>query len=372
MPIRTTCPNCRAAYTLADDLAGKKVRCKNCDEVIAVRGAAPAREAEQRIQKGSSQTTTSRVRSEEEEPARPRRRTRDDDREPRPRKKGRSSAGMMIGLGVGVFALVLVCGGIVTAVVLWGRSAAVSLPGLVDDLSGPWPEPGGGPMGRFPGGMAGGMSVTVHVAGVGDEFTREAVEDKLIALIDRGNSSSTASSSSGDRMTIILTPVKDPRMFASRIDFAKVKSVDDRLITIIAYKVDGPSANADSVTKGLFRLKSSSSRRRAEGARQLKDTLPDERRGEVCKALEPLLSERETREIAIEALGVWGTRDTTPLLLKVMREKDTRVPAIRALGRLKDERAIEPIAERLEDGWERGEAMEALKKFGPAAEEAVL
>lgn len=374
MPIRTTCPNCRAAYTLADDLAGKKVRCKNCDEVIAVRGAAPAREAEQRIQKGSGQATTSRVRSEEE-PVRPRRGTRDDDRELRPRKKGRSSAGMMIGLGVGVFALVLVCGGIVTAVVLWGRSAALNLTSVVDDLSGAWPEPMVGPMGRFPGGgMPAGESVTVHAAGVSDEFTREVVEDKLAALIDRGNSSSTASAVDGNRMTMILTPVHDPKAFAARIDFAQVRSVDGRIVTIIAQKVDGPPVNADAVTKSLFRLKSSNSRRRGEAARKLIETLPDERRAQVVSALEPLVrdADQNTRTTAIEALGIWGTRDTVPILLKAMQEKETRGPAIKALGRLKDPRAVEPIADRLEDFFERGEAVEALKKIGPPAEDAMI
>jgi predicted Zn finger-like uncharacterized protein len=374
MPIRTTCPNCRTAYTLADNLAGKKVRCKNCDEVIAVRGAAPAREAEDRIQKGSSEAATSRIRSEEE-PARPRRRTRDDDREPRPRKKGRSSASMMIGLGVGVFALVLVCGGIITAVVWWGRSAALNVTSLVDDLSGAWPEPMAGPMGRFPGGgMPGGESVTVHAAGVSDEFTREFVEDKLAALIDRGDSSSTASARAGDRMTMILAPVHDPKAFAARIDFATVRSVDGRLVTIIAKKVDGPPDNADSVTKSLFRLKSSSSHRRREAARKLIETLPDERRGQVASALEPLLSDADQniRTTAIEALGVWGTPDTVPILLKAMQEKETRGAAIKALGRLKDARAVEPIAERLEDFFERGEAIEALKKIGTPAEDAMI
>lgn len=378
MPIRTTCPNCQTPYTLADNLAGKKVRCKNCEEVIAVRAGAPAREAEGRIQKGSSQPATSRVRSEEE-PAQPRRRTRDDDREARPRKKGRSSASLLIGLGVGVFALVLVCGGIITAVVWWGRSAAVNLTSLVDDLSGPWPEPMagpmGGPMGRFPGGgMPAGESVTVHVAGVSDEFTREVVEDKLAALMDRGNLTSTASAMAGDRMTMILTPVHDPKAFAARIDFATVRSVDGRLVTIVAQKVDGPPTNADAVTKSLFRLKSSSSRRRAEGARKLIETLPDDRRAQVASALEPLLSDADqhTRTTAIEALGVWGTKDTVPILLKAMQEKETRGAAIKALGRLKDPRAVEPLADRMEDFFERSEAIEALKKIGPPAEDAMI
>jgi HEAT repeat protein len=43
-----------------------------------------------------------------------------------------------------------------------------------------------------------------------------------------------------------------------------------------------------------------------------------------------------------------------------------------ALGRLKDERAIEPVAERLEEFFDRHDAAEALQAIGPAAEKAVI
>jgi hypothetical protein len=36
MPIKTTCPHCHKAYTFADTLGGKKVRCKACEEVFRV------------------------------------------------------------------------------------------------------------------------------------------------------------------------------------------------------------------------------------------------------------------------------------------------------------------------------------------------
>jgi predicted Zn finger-like uncharacterized protein len=373
MPIRTTCPQCQTVYTLADNLAGKKVRCKNCDEVIAVRAGAAKRDTEERIQKGPDRSESARAISEDE--PRPRRRNRDADHEPRPRKRGGMSGVLVIGLIVGFLGLLLIGGGIVAAVLLL-KSSSDKVTDLLVDVNGAWPEPMAGPMGRFPGGMGmpGGESVTVHAAGVSDEFTREAVEDKLSALMDKGNSSSTSSAQSGDRMTMILSPVHDPKKFAERIDFATVRSVEGRIVTIVVQKVDGPPANADDVTKALYRLKSPNSRRRGDAARKLKDTLPDERRPEVIAALEPLLTDADkgTREVAIEALGVWGTRDTVPLLLKTMKEKDTRAASIRALGRLKDERAIEPIAERLEDFFERGDAAEALKKFGPAAEEAMI
>jgi predicted Zn finger-like uncharacterized protein len=36
MPIATTCPNCKAAFRLAETLAGKKVRCQKCRQVFVV------------------------------------------------------------------------------------------------------------------------------------------------------------------------------------------------------------------------------------------------------------------------------------------------------------------------------------------------
>ncbi len=106
----------------------------------------------------------------------------------------------------------------------------------------------------------------------------------------------------------------------------------------------------------------------------LKETLPDERRAEVVKALEPLLNDTNifTRQEAVDALGVWGDKDTVPILLKAMRDKDTRRQAMKALGRLKDERAAEPLAERLEEFFDRHDAAEALKSMGTIAEKAVL
>ncbi|HMC63840.1 MAG TPA: trypsin-like peptidase domain-containing protein [Gemmataceae bacterium] len=40
MSIQMACPGCGASYTLSDELRGKKVRCKKCEEIFAVNGAA--------------------------------------------------------------------------------------------------------------------------------------------------------------------------------------------------------------------------------------------------------------------------------------------------------------------------------------------
>src|ERR1043166_6110180 len=38
MPICITCPSCQTSYALGDEFGGKKVRCRQCKEVISVPG----------------------------------------------------------------------------------------------------------------------------------------------------------------------------------------------------------------------------------------------------------------------------------------------------------------------------------------------
>jgi HEAT repeat protein len=250
-----------------------------------------------------------------------------------------------------------------------------------------------------------------------------------------------SSTGSGDRKTFVAAPVWDVQAFSRKLDFCTVRSVDDRTITVVAHRALGPAPNADAVTKALYRLKSINAARRVDAVRKLKEVPPDARRGEVARALTPLLNDRdasvrreaietlgawgdkdivptllpalrdkETRQTAlkvlgrfkdglpearrrevaraleallgaadvsvrregIDALGTWGDKDSVPALLQALKDKETRVNAIKALGPLKDERAAEPITKSLEDFFEQGEAVAALKKMGPAAEKAVL
>jgi predicted Zn finger-like uncharacterized protein len=346
--MRATCPSCHAVYSLADDLLGKKVRCKKCDGIILVVESSP-------------NITRSRSDGGLEPPA-PRRRKRAEVDLP---QAGSNSRGLLIGLIAGGAGVLLVCGGIIVAgvLLLTGRSGN-NPPGFVVDAEDGWPSIGLPPPPD---------SAILHVAGVADENTREAVSDRLEALSREGHFSVNPQRQ-GDRMTILVVNVEDVEAFSRKLDFGTVNSVNGRTITITATKVEGPPPNADAVTRMLFRLKSPDPHKRREAVRKLKETLPDERRAEVVKALEPLLNDADffTRRDVIAALGVWGTKDTVPILLKAMREKETRGEAMKALGRLKDERAAEPLAERLEELFDRHDAEEALKSMGPIAEKAVL
>jgi hypothetical protein len=418
--IRCSCPHCGGRFGLKNpQLVGKKMKCPKCqtafvvqppeDEVAEVeplpspKRASP-RDEDQRVTAKPSK----KIRDEADEPVRdqdeddgdrPRkkndRRERDDeDEDDRPRKKKKkkkkqSSALLWVGIGGGV---VVLAG--VAVLLIWlftrnpnqpGGGGGGGLGDLLVDVSGPWPEirpfRGINPPPEE-------SSVTFHIviAGVslkngGRDAYHDAeaeVSEKLAALlpgIGRFGASGEDPSGRNRRMTTRIGPLtEDPKAIADRVTFGTVRSVSGRTITVVVQAPPGPPANADDVAKALFRLKKPLSNIRHEAAEALKKATPDQRRDEVARALEAVLTEpdQHTREVVIDALGVWGTKETVPLLLPLLAQKDDRRPAIRALGNLKDERAIDPIAEFIDKNEELGEVGEALKKLGPAAEKAVL
>jgi predicted Zn finger-like uncharacterized protein len=384
MPIQTTCPHCGTGYRLADQIRGKRVRCKRCNHLFLVEDTSAAESEDlpeavavgeepdprEQIQPGLRRPAPPPGAAGDEPPRRPRQR-RDQGNEAPGRRPRRQRSPVLI--------IALVSGGIVLALLLAVGAGAVLWSGWLRDLGsgldagfGPWPDvpPLAGPQGAYPADQV----VTLHISGVSDQNKSEVIQDKLRGLVDPGGGYTEASAGSGQRLTVLLAPVRDPNALARKIDFGTVRGVSGRLITIVADKVEAAPANADAVTKALFDLKAGDSFRRADAARRLKDMLPDERRGEVARALGALLNDPNdfTRDNVIEALGVWGSKENVPALLQALNDERTRSAAIRALGQLKDERAVEPLAERLTNFFDRHEASEALKAIGPTAEPALI
>jgi HEAT repeat protein len=101
----------------------------------------------------------------------------------------------------------------------------------------------------------------------------------------------------------------------------------------------------------------------------------DEHRAEVVQAVEPVVlgDDMGQAERAGKALAHWATRDQVPNLINALGSRNgaARATAMDALARLKDERAIAPIAARLSDLSDRPHAARALEAFGPAAEKEV-
>ena len=58
-------------------------------------------------------------------------------------------------------------------------------------------------------------------------------------------------------------------------------------------------------------------------------------------------------------------------MLKALNHKHSWRSVLAALGRSKDERAVEPLAQLLESFFDQHEASEALRAMGPVAEKAV-
>jgi predicted Zn finger-like uncharacterized protein len=124
MSIRISCPSCEAILNIDDDKAGKKVRCRKCEEVLTVPaagGAKKKREEEAAIQEKRKVRVKARARDDEDED--------DDDDEDDDRsikKKSKKAKGgapvMLLALG-GVGLLVLLAGGILAVVLLLPKKA---------------------------------------------------------------------------------------------------------------------------------------------------------------------------------------------------------------------------------------------------------
>jgi hypothetical protein len=125
----------------------------------------------------------------------------------------------------------------------------------------------------------------------------------------------------------------------------------------------------------LIDLKSSDMWARKKAAEQLALAEPTGDRDAVAQALESVLADPNTftRQAAIKALGVWGTRDSVPALIKVVKGSDVFAcrAALLALGNLKDERAVGPVVGCLASVHTRADAGKALREMGSMAEKEV-
>jgi len=110
-----------------------------------------------------------------------------------------------------------------------------------------------------------------------------------------------------------------------------------------------------------------------------KDVADENLRAQIARAIRDVAFDRgaspHTRDKAIRGLITWGSTYSVPLLLKLLEEDSPFVQkeVVAALAELGDERAIEPLAERFAaDRFGGQEFAEALRAFGPRAEDAVL
>jgi HEAT repeat protein len=100
------------------------------------------------------------------------------------------------------------------------------------------------------------------------------------------------------------------------------------------------------------------------------------RREEVAGILQPWLtnSNSSLQTSALRAIGVWGTKQSVPTLLKLLESQDTslRLHTIQALGKIPDERSAQALVELVKDPSDRSRAANALREMGAIAEDAVI
>lgn len=99
------------------------------------------------------------------------------------------------------------------------------------------------------------------------------------------------------------------------------------------------------------------------------------RQAEIARELEELLNGRDglAASASIKALVVWATAEQVPSLLKALDSPSPFIcgDAMAALVRLKEPRAVEPMAKMLTSFSTRGPAAQALIDFGPPVEAEV-
>ncbi len=139
----------------------------------------------------------------------------------------------------------------------------------------------------------------------------------------------------------------------------------------------GANAPERSITRILANLRGNDQAARLSSLDMLARSAPLPRRqGEVAAAISPLLKDADanTRLAAAKSLLGWGTPQEVEPLIDALNEETpgVRKAVVAALGKLKDSRAIAPIASLFLDRAVRPDAIKALTIFGSAAEPEVL
>jgi hypothetical protein len=146
----------------------------------------------------------------------------------------------------------------------------------------------------------------------------------------------------------------------------------------------GMKFTPEELAKLMDQLKSDDNGKRQSGARELVGGRPGASTPELVVFMAKLATDPDdtVRRAALTIVANYGTKANVPLLLKALNEPDgaTRMTIAKALGRLKDPRAAEPLAELLASGHtdqsfyrpRENQITEALARLGPSAETAVL
>jgi hypothetical protein len=390
------CPKCEAKLRISATNAAS-VRCPKCKTLISPDGTsvpkskqaaktAPAFEVvddepeDEQEEDRPRKKAKARVQEDDEddEPAsRKKRRDRDDDddedddEEDRPRKAKKKSGKKSNRL---LIILSCVFGGLAIA----GVGGYFAVRAISDSLAfrGDWPE------GRGAQGFAAGSdSVTLHVLGVEDRETVDLINQQIDEIVPvDGPLVGHFSSFKAPRLTVIVSPVKNPEEFAKKIEFGTVHSVKGNIINVRSRKLskEEQPPPPDPFETALRNLNSKDVGRRLITVTQIGDITPPERRAEAMRALEPMLDDPEesVQHRATGAFCEWATKENVPALLKLLQREKVGGPkymAMKCLARLRDERGLVIIGEWLfQNDKINYVAQEVLIDYGPMAEDVAL
>jgi hypothetical protein len=132
----------------------------------------------------------------------------------------------------------------------------------------------------------------------------------------------------------------------------------------------------EELEKIIADLKSEDENVKRQAVTRLQNVEIPEPSAELMEALSQLAFESDSyyRNVASATLAKYGTKEQVPVLLKLLETgfNNDRYAIIRALGRIGDQRAVEPLANAIARGQDSYLAAEALSKLGPPAEAAAL
>jgi hypothetical protein len=153
------------------------------------------------------------------------------------------------------------------------------------------------------------------------------------------------------------------------------KAKSDTAAPAAAVTGDPPDSEVSAI---LADLASGERKRVGDRLKLLAATGPAQPSREVAKALESLLTTNTNsfnRVDAAKALANWSTEENIPVMVRIIKaDKSIWVlqPLIEAITKYKSDTAIEAIAQQLSNVFIRSEASQALKAYGPIAEDAVI
>jgi Trypsin-like peptidase domain/HEAT repeats len=123
----------------------------------------------------------------------------------------------------------------------------------------------------------------------------------------------------------------------------------------------------------------SGARQAQKAAETLAGAKPETRRQtEVVQALRTVLSQKDlpalARSKAAKALGVWGSESDADLLIPLVSDENAemRAEALEALSWLGGEKAVEAVADRIEEPADRARVLKCLQRLGSVAEDTVV